>query len=306
MQHWAGLYESEKGVRIIYKKGGSSAGVKGMTDRSLDFACTDAPMTEKELANARAIGGEVVHIPLALGAVVPTYKLPDVGKTLRFTGPLLADIYLGKVTNWNDQAIVVNNPGQKLPNLPITVVHRAEGSGTTFIWTDFLTKASPAEWGKRVGTGTVVKWPVGVKGKGNDGVATVVSRTEGAIGYVELTYALGNSLPAGHVKNKDGLFIRPSLKSVTAAATGALERIPDDLRFSLTDAPGEDAYPIAGTVWAVLYVNQPAKKGTPLVRFLEWVTRQGQEHMSELRYAPLPATLGERVKGKLKRIRVGS
>jgi eukaryotic-like serine/threonine-protein kinase len=300
MQHWATLYEKESRGRIEYKGMGSSKGIAGMSDLFLDFGCTDASMTDEQLTRAKQNHGEVIHIPLALGAVVPTYNLPATSRTLRFTGPLLADIFLGKITRWNDPAIVVNNPGQTLPDLPISVVHRSEGSGTTFIWTDYLTKVS-AQWREKVGSGTTVKWPVGQEGKGNDGVVRVVSQTTGAIGYVELTYALAENLPAGHVKNREGVFVAPALESVTAAAA-SLEKIPEDLRFTLTDAPGQAAYPITGSVWAVLYLDQPADKGADLARFFHWATHEGQRHMQELRYAPLPASVVQKIEVKLKRI----
>jgi phosphate transport system substrate-binding protein len=301
MRHWTPLYEKQVGGRIEYKGMGSSKGIAGMTDQFLDFGCTDAPMTDAQLARARQARGEVIHVPLALGAVVPTYNLPGTTTPLRFTGPLLADIYLGKVKRWNDQAIALNNPGQALPDLPITVVHRAEGSGTTFIWTDYLSKAS-AQWREKVGKGTTVPWPVGQAGKGNDGVVTAVTRTTGAIGYVELTYALSENLPAGHVKNRDGVFVAPTLESVTAAAAAALQTIPDDLRFSLTDAPGQAPYPIAGSVWAVLYLDQPTERGAELARFFRWATHEGQHHMRALCYAPLPDSLVKRIEAKLSRI----
>jgi phosphate transport system substrate-binding protein len=261
-------------------------------------------MTDDQLAKARQADGEVIHVPLALGAVVPTYNLPGLREPLRFTGPLLASIYLGKVKRWNEQVIALNNPGQALPDLPITVVHRSEGSGTTFIWTDYLAKAS-AEWRDKVGVGTTVKWPLGLAGKGNDGVATAVTRTIGTIGYVEMTYALAENLPAGHVKNREGVYVAPSLDSVTAAAEQSLLKIPDDLRFTLTDASGQAPYPIAGSVWAVLYVKQPPDKARELVRFFRWTTHEGQTHMRQLCYAPLPGTLVERIDAKLRQLSGG-
>jgi phosphate transport system substrate-binding protein len=272
-----------------------------MIDRVLEFGCTDAAMTDQQLAKARDTFGEVVHIPLALGAVVPTYNLPDLKEPLRFTGPALADIFLGKIRKWNHPAITANNPGVVLPDLEITVVHRSDSSGTTFIWTDFLRKVS-AEWETKIGSGTKVTWPIGEEGEKNDGVAKAVSRKVGAIGYVELSFALERNLKVGLVKNQSGKYVEPTLESVTAAGNASLRTIPSDLRFSLTDAPGEDSYPIAGTAWAVLYANQTDTKGKEIVTFLNWATHEGQVHLKELRYAPLPPRLAARCEEKLSAI----
>ncbi|HKA08109.1 MAG TPA: phosphate ABC transporter substrate-binding protein PstS [Gemmataceae bacterium] len=290
MEHWAPLYEQQTGVKIKYDGIGSGRGVDNMIDRVLDFGCTDAPMTDAQLAKARAVYGEVVHIPLAMGAVVATYNLPDLLGQLRFTGAVLADIFLGKIRKWNHSAIAASNPGVELPDLDIMVVHRLDSSGTTFIWTDFLSKAS-AEWQAKVGTGTIVRWPIGEEGEKNDGVAKAVSRKVGAIGYVELSFALERNLNVGSVKNQSGSYVEPTLESVTAAAQASLRTIPADLRYTLTDAPGADSYPIAGTAWAVLYVRQTGPKSKELVKFLQWAAHDGQVHLKKLRYAPLPARL---------------
>jgi phosphate transport system substrate-binding protein len=290
-------------VRIDYQSVGSSKGVQGLTDRAYQFGCSDAPLTDAAMAKA---GGPVVHIPLVMGAVVPTYNLPEVSEQLRFTGPMLADIFLGKITRWNDPAIRVANPraAGQLTDMPITVVHRSDGSGTTFIWTDFLTKTS-GEWGAKLGVKTELAWPVGLAGKGNNGVADEVSRTVGAIGYVELSYAMENNLRYGQVKNREGKFVQPSLESVTAAATASSEVIRADLRYTLANAPGEASYPIAGTVWAVLYADQTGSPaGRELVAFLHWATHDGQSYAKDLRYAPLPLDLVKRVDEKLAEIRV--
>src|SRR5262249_34576893 len=235
---------------------------------------------------------------------VATYNLPDVSGQLRFTGPVLADIFLGKIRKWNHDAIAASNPSVTLPDLEITVIRRSDVSGTTFIWTDYLKKAS-AEGEAKVGVGTTVKWPVGEDAEKNDGVAKGVSRKIGAIGYVELSFALERNLKFARVKNQNERYIEPSLESVTAAANAALRIIPPDLRFTLTDAPGEDSYPIAGTAWAVVYVNQPGAKGKELVKFLRWAVHDGQTHLRQLRYAPLPPSLVARIDEKLAAIQTG-
>jgi phosphate transport system substrate-binding protein len=303
MQHWAGTYEKRQGVRVDYQSVGSGRGTEGVLNRVYLFGCSDAPLTEQQLAKARQSGGDVLHIPLVLGAVVPAYNLPGVSGQLHLTGPILADIFLGKITNWNDPAVAIANPGVDLPNIGITPVHRAEGSGTTFIWTDYLSKVS-GEWKTRVGAATVVKWPAGLEGTGNNGVANLVSRNVGALGYLELTYALENNLHFAQVKNRDGKFIAPSLETVTAAA-GALATIPADLRFSLTDGAGEDTYPVTGTTYALLYLDQTGNpSGRELVAFLRWATHEGQAYVKDLRYAPLPPELVQRIDPALDSVRV--
>jgi phosphate ABC transporter phosphate-binding protein len=301
MEHWAGIYQKQTGATIEYTAVGSSKGIDGVTSKFLDFGCTDAYMSDKQLAEA---SGPMLHVPLAMGAVVPTYNVPDeTGKQvqLRFTGALLANIYLGKVTKWNDPTIAVNNPGQHLPELDIVVVHRKEGSGTTSIWTDYLSKASAA-WKAKVGSGTKVEWPVGIAAEKSDGVADAVSRTPGAIGYVELSFALGNGLQAGEVKNRAGVFVSPSIDGITSAAAGSLHDIPDDLRYSLTDAPGQGSYPIVGTAWAVIYLDQPRGKKDELVKFLRWATSDGQQFVGDLKYGRLPPELVAKIHDALKQV----
>ncbi len=298
MEQWARQYEQQTGVKIDYTAVGSGKGIEGVLAKFLDFGCSDAFLSDEQLAEA---GSPLIHIPLVMGAVVPTYNVPDAaGGTagLRFTGPLLANIYLGKVTNWNDPAIAVSNPGQSLPDLPIVVVYRKEKSGTTSIWTDYLSKASSA-WRQDVGASTSVKWPVGEGAEKNDGVADQVSRTPGAIGYVELSFALANGLPVGMIKNQAGVFVTPSIEGITAAAAASLRSIPDDLRYSLTDAPGQASYPIVGTAWAILYLDQPPGKGAELVKFLRWATGEGQQSASQLRYGRLPPDLVSRIHERL-------
>jgi phosphate transport system substrate-binding protein len=302
MTKWASVYEKEKGPQIDYSSTGSGNGIQQMIAKTIDFGCSDAPLNQEQLDKARQAGGEVIHIPLAMGAVVPIYNLPDLDKPLRFTGPLLADIYLGKIKKWNDPGLREVNPDLTLPELEISVARRSDGSGTTFIWTDYLTKVSP-EWKDKVGVGTTVNWPVGSGDKGSEGMAGKVARSPGAIGYVELLYARQNNLKYGAVRNKEGQFVSASLEAVTAAAASGLTNIPDDLRYSLTDAPGSDSYPIPGTVWAVLYVNQQPPKGEQLVQFLRWATHEGQQQARDLGYAPLPSGLVERLERKLEQVK---
>ena len=235
-----------------------------------------------------------------MGAVVPTYNVPGESNgphSLRFTGAMLANIYLGKIVKWNDPAIVVSNPGRDLPNIEITVVYRKDGSGTTAIWTDYLSQTS-STWKSQVGAGNKVNWPIGVAAEKNDGIADTVSRTVGAIGYVELSYALGNGLPAGHVKNQSGAFVEPSVAGITAAAA-SVRAIPADLRFSLTDAPGTGSYPIVGTCWAILHIDQHSKRGNTLIEFLRWATSDGQSQLASLQYGRLPAEFADRIDAML-------
>jgi phosphate transport system substrate-binding protein len=305
MSRWAHDYgQHPGGCKVSYRSWGSDAGIKAILDKKADFGCTDAPMTDEELAAARAAGGEVVHVPLVLGAVVPVYNLAEAKDPLRFTGPVLADIFLGKVKKWNDAALQALNHGVKLPDKEILVVHRRDGSGTTDIWTDYLSKVSP-EWRKVPGRGLEVKWPVGQAESGNTGVAGYVKQNPGSLGYVELSYAHREDLPFGLVQNREGEFVKPRLQSIMAAADSALKEIPDDLRYSLTDAPGKASYPVSGTTWALVYTRQPAGKGRQLVDFLGWVLGEGQEDAEQLLYARLPEGLAARAHAKLDQIQVG-
>lgn len=308
MERWGERFVQLQGTEIKYKPIGSGGGIKGVIEDLQDFGCTDAPMKQSEIQAARANRGEVIHIPLAMGAVVVTYNLPTVTTPLRFTGAQIADIYLGKIKNWNDPSIRANNPGVSLPDKPIIPIHRSDSSGTTDIFTDYLSKVSVA-WEKGPGRGKTVKWPVDEITKSengapqNNGVAEKVNRTEGGIGYVELGYALANSLPVAEIKNREGFMVKPNLITVTAAANGVMQDLPEDLTFSLTDAPGKSAYPICGTVWAILYTNQEAEKGKHLVEFLRWATgAEGQEFCTELNYAPLPESMRPIIREKLKRV----
>jgi phosphate transport system substrate-binding protein len=271
-----------------------------MTKKEVDFGCSDAPLNEEQLKTAEESGGEVVHIPLCMGAIVPAYNLPDAPE-LVFSGPVLMNIYLGKIKKWNDPALVKLNPGKNLPKLDISVAYRSDSSGSTYILTDYFMKIDDQAWSPR--RGTSIAFPVGTGSKGTDGVAGFVKQTEGAIGYVELIYALKNKIPYGSVINAKGKAIKGDMKSVTAAAATA--EIPDDLRYSITNAPGEDAYPIAGTVWAIVFTKQPAKKAEPLREFLTWITHDGQKHVEKLHYAPLPEKVVKKIDAKLAKITAG-
>jgi phosphate transport system substrate-binding protein len=303
MTKWTQEYGKSKGVQINYQSIGSSAGIQKMTSKEFDFGCTDAPLTAQQLQAARRAGGEVVHVPLVMGGVVPIYNLAGVSGTLNFSGPVLADIFMAKITKWNDPKIVALNRGANLPNQDIVVVRRADGSGSTYILADYLAKVSP-EWKDKMGVSNTLEWPTSTVGaRGTEGVAGQVKQTAGSIGYVELLYALQNNIQYGAVQNADGAFVRASLESVMAAAAGALRTLPDDFRFSITNAPGKDAYPLSGTTWAVLYASQ-AKAKPAMVSFLRWaLASQGQGVARELQYAPLPRALVEKVDKKLDTLR---
>jgi phosphate transport system substrate-binding protein len=274
-------------VRINYQSIGSGGGIKQLTAQTVFFGASDMPMTDEQLKGAP---GAILHFPTVLGGVVPVYNVG--GVTLRFSGPLLADIYLGKVKKWNDPAIAAVNPGVALPATDVVVVHRSEGSGTTFIFCDFLSKTSP-EFKQKVGASSAVQWPVGVGGKGNEGVTGLVKQTPGAIGYVELIYALQNKIPFGAVQNKAGTFVTASLDSVTAAAAGVA--VPDDFRVSITNPEGKDAYPIASFTWLLLYQNPTDKaRATMMVDFMKWALADGQKDAPALGYAPLPKEVVEK------------
>ena len=275
-------------IKINYQAIGSGGGIKQFTDGTVDFGASDAPMKDDQIAKAP----DVVHIPTVMGAVVVAYNVPGV-KTLRFSPTTLANIFLGKITKWNDPAIVADNPGVSLPGLAVTVARRSDGSGTNAIFTDYLSKVSE-EFKTKVGSGTSVNWPIGLGGKGNDGVTGLVKSTPGTVGYVELVYALEQNLPVADLKNKDGNWVKASIESVSAAAAGA--EIPADYRVSITNAPGKDAYPISGFTW--LLVHKDAKdhaKGTALVNFLNWALSDGEKMAAPLHYAPLPASVQQRV-----------
>ena len=296
---WFDEYQRIDGtVRFNYQSIGSGGGIRQISEQTVDFGASDGPMTDEQLAKAPR---PLLHIPTVLGAVVATYNLPGDPK-LHFTPDLLADIFLGKITAWNDPKIAAVNPGSPLPNTPIVVVHRSDGSGTTYIWVDYLSKVSK-EWETKVGRGTSVKWPVGLGGKGNEGVAGQVKNTPGAIGYVELAYATKNRLPAAPVRNAAGKFVEPTIASTTAAAAGAAAHMPADFRVSITDAPGDAAYPIASFTWLLVYKDQPDEvKGKALVRFLWWASHEGQKYAADLLYAPLPPQVVKQIETALSQI----
>ncbi len=285
-------------VRFNYQSIGSGGGIRQVTERTVDFGASDGPMTDEQLKKAP---GAILHIPTVLGAVVATYNLPGNPK-LRFTGNLLVDIFLGKITKWNDARIATANPGISLLDSPIIVVHRSDGSGTTYIWVDYLSKVSK-EWEQKVGRGTSVEWPVGLGGKGNEGVSGQVKNTPGAIGYVELAYAIKNNLPVSAVRNQAGKFVEPTIRSTTAAGAGAAKNMPADFRVSLTNPPGDGAYPIASFTWLLVYKEQAnPDKGRALVQFLSWAIHDGQKFAPDLLYAPLPAPVVKRIEEALHQI----
>jgi phosphate transport system substrate-binding protein len=305
MVQWSSAYEkTEDGCRIDYEPLGSGSGIKAIIENKVDFACSEAPLTDEQLAKARATGGEVVHVPIVLGAVVPAYNLAEASAPLRFTGPVLADIFLSRVKKWNDKAIQDLNPGAVLPDREIGVVHRSDGSGTTHIWTDYLAKVSP-EWKDKVGVGTEVPWPTGKAEAGNEGVAKSVKETPGSIGYMELAYAVRRELAFGLVQNREKEFVKAGHDSVAAAVANALTDISDDLRYSLTDAPGKGSFPVCGTTWVLVHVNQPAEQGRHLVDFLYWALGDGQEEADVLFYLRLPEPLRLRAVEQLRKVQGG-
>ncbi len=288
-------------VRINYQPIGSGGGIRQVTAQTVFFGATDGPMTQEQILAAPS---KILHLPTVLGADVPVYNLPGVSGELKFSGIVLADIFLGKVTKWDDPALVKLNPGVKLPGTDITVVHRSDGSGTTYIWVDYLAKVSP-EWKKRVGVATSVNWPTGVGGKGNEGVAGLVQQVPGSIGYVELIYALQNKIAYGSVQNLAGEFLRASVQSVTAAAAGAAAKMPADFRVSITNAEGKGAYPISSFTWLLLYENPKDKaQSKVMVEFMKWALTDGQKYAAELGYAPLPQEVVKMEMAALTKIRV--
>ena len=286
-------------VKFNYQSIGSGGGIKQITAQTVDFGASDKFLTDAEL---KAAPGKLIHIPTVMGAVVVIYNLPGVAKGLKLSSEDVADIFLGKITKWNDPKIANDNPGVKLPNQPIIVVHRSDGSGTTAIFTDYLSAVS-GEWKSKVGMGASVKWPVGLGGKGNEGVAGQVKTTQNTIGYVELAYAFENKLPYAFLKNKSGVFVEPSIKS-TSAAAGAAKNMPADYRVSLVNQPGKDAYPVVGFTWLLVYEQQKnAAKGKKLVEFLNWELKKGQKMASALLYAPLPENVAKMVEKTIKTIK---
>jgi phosphate transport system substrate-binding protein len=304
-QNWILTYnQANPGVQLNYQSIGSGGGIRQFSDKTVDFGGSDAPMTDSAIA---AIQGNVLHIPTVLGAVVVTYNLPGVTQQLKFTPTLIADIFLGKITKWGDARITAANPGLRLPDMDILVVHRSDGSGTSYIWTDYLSKVSP-EWKDKVGKGTSVNWPVGLGGKGNEGVAATVNQTPGAIGYVELGYAAPNKLPFAQVQNRAGKFINPTLAATTAAFAGALSSMDPntDFRVSITDPEGADAYPICSMTYLLLrkQYDDPTKTEA-LIKYVWWAETVGQDKATSLGYAPLPTALRPWIAARLASIEAG-
>lgn len=279
-------------VQINYQSIGSGGGIRQVTAGTVDFGATDGPMTDEQLRSAKT---KILHIPTVLGAVVPAYNLPEVQQELKFTPDALAGIFMGRIRNWNDKAIADANPGVNLPAREIVVVHRSDGSGTTFVWTDYLSKVSN-DWKAQVGKGTSVKWPIGLGAKGNEGVAGMIRQMPGAMGYIELIYAEQNKIKHGAVKNAAGEFVKASLQATTAAAA-SVKNMPADYRVSITNAPGKDAYPVASFTWLLVPDSgSDASKRKALIEFLNWMLADGQKAASQLNYAPLPAEVAQRVK----------
>src|SRR4030095_5045859 len=302
-QKWLSEYgKLHPNLKIDYQSIGSGGGIKQIKDGTIDFGASDSPMKDEDL---KAAPGEILHIPTVLGAVVITYNLAGVSQTLRFSPEVVADVFLGKIKKWNDPKIAADNPGVTLPASDLTVVHRSCGSGTSAVFTDYLSKVSP-EWKEKVGVGQSPSWPVGIGGKGNEGVTGQVKNTPNTVGYVELAYAVQNKLPVAHIKNASGNFIEPSIDAVTAAASAAAENTPDDLRVSITNSAGPQAYPISSYTYILIYKNQKdAKKGKALVDFLWWGLHDGESFAKELLYSPLPADIVKRAEAKLNSITAG-
>ena len=283
---WFDLYhQAHQNVQINYQSIGSGGGIRQLLDKTVDFGASDGPMNDDQLKQASV---PILHFPTVLGAAVPSYNVPGVEGELNFTPEALAGIYLSKITKWNDPAIAAANQGMKLPNQDIVVVHRSDGSGTSYIWTDYLSKVSP-EWQQKVGKGTSVNWPVGLGGKGNEGVSALVQQTPGSLGYIELIYAIQNHISYGKVKNSAGGFVKADLASVSAAASGAAKTMPDDFRVSITNAEGKNAYPISSFTWLLIPSKfSDAAKRDVVKDFLKWMMTDGQQYTEALSYAKLP------------------
>jgi phosphate transport system substrate-binding protein len=304
---WFSDYATQTGVRINYQSIGSGGGIKQLQDGIVDFGASDGPMSDDEISKAKH--GPVLHFPTVLGAVVITYNLPGVTTPLKLTGEVISDIFMGKVTKWNDARITALNPDLTLPAQDIIVVHRSDGSGTTYVFTDYLASASQT-WAVEAGgpgRGKEVQWPVGLGGKGNEGVAGQVKQTASSIGYVELAYAKQNNLAIAHIRNSSGAFVEPSIASITAAAEGAISALPadTDYRVSIVNGPGEAGYPISSFTWLLIYETPPdAGKGRTLVEFMRWMYSVGQNNAAALDYAPLPAALAQRLTDRLGTIKL--
>jgi phosphate transport system substrate-binding protein len=290
-------------VEVNYQSIGSGGGIRQVTEGTVDFGASDMPMTDAQLAEAQTkLKTKVLNLPSVLGADVPAYNVPGVSGEVKFTPEVLAGIFLGRISKWNDKAITSANPGMNFPDRDIVVVHRSDGSGTTFIWTDYLSKVSP-EWESQVGRNTSVKWPVGLGAKGNENVAGSIRQLPGAIGYVELIYAVQNHIAYGSVKNSSGNFVKASLESVTAAAASS-PKMPPDFRVSITNAPGKDAYPISSFTWLLIpQQSKDAAKGKIIADFLSWMVTDGQKTTAALSYAPLPDAVVQKEKETIKMVK---
>jgi phosphate transport system substrate-binding protein len=297
---WFSEYQKvDPSVQINYQSVGSGAGIRQLSEKTIDFGASDSPMTDEQIAKA---GAPIVHIPTVLGAVVLSYNLPGVEKGLKLTPEAVAGIYLGKITKWNDPAIAGENKGIALPDSAITVVKRSDGSGTTGIFTDYLSKVSP-EFKSKVGSGTAVSWPVGLGGKGNEGVTGLIKQSPGSIGYVELIYAENNKLAYAALRNTSGAYVVPSIASVTAAAEGAMKAMPADFRISITNSPGKAAYPISGFTYLLVSEATAREKLSKLVPFLHWAVKDGQKFAEPLHYSPLPKALVSKVEKRIATIK---
>ena len=294
---WFAEYaQQHPGMHINYQSVGSGAGIRQVSEKSVDFGASDGPMTDQQLADAKAKGVVLFHIPTVLGAVVPVYNLPGVSEELHLAPEVIAGIYLGKITNWNDANIQHDNPGVKLPDHKILPVYRSDGSGTNYIWTDFLSKVVP-QFQQEIGKGTSVKWPIGIGQKGNEGVAGMVRSSPYSFGYVELIYALQNHMSFGLVRNASGKYVKASVAGVTEAASGAAKNMPADYRVSITNAPGADAYPISSFTWLLIPAHwDDQAKGKVMVDFLHWMLDHGESETESLDYAPLPKTVADKVR----------
>jgi phosphate transport system substrate-binding protein len=304
---WTAAYQEKTGQQINYQPSGSGAGIRQLSEGTVDFGGSDGPMSDAELAAAKH--GPILHIPTTIGAVVVIYNLPGVTQPLRMTPDVVADIFLRRITKWNDPRLAAANPGVALPARDILVAHRSDGSGTTFIFTDYLSKVSPT-WAAGPGAGKSVSWPAGTMGgKANEGVAAQVQQTDGAIGYVELAYATQNRLAVAVIQNAAGNFVAPTVESITAAAAGVADTLSatSDYRISIANSPGQNAYPIASFTWILIYQNPPdAQKAKSLVDFLEWGVTDGQQYAAALHYAPLPASMIAGIRSKLASVSVGT
>jgi phosphate transport system substrate-binding protein len=299
-QKWFSEYhKAHPDVQFNYQSIGSGGGIRQVLAQTVDFGASDGPMSDEQLGQAKV---KILHIPTVLGAVVPAYHIPGVDGEVKFTPEALSGIFLGKITNWNDKAIASANPGVNFPNQTIIVVHRSDGSGTSYIFTDYLSKVSK-DWADSVGKNTSVKWPTGLGAKGNEGVAGMIRQMDGAIGYIELIYAVQNKIPYGSVKNSSGAFVKASLDSVTSAA-GSVKTMPADFRVSITNAPGKDAYPISSFTWLLIpSQSKDGAKGKIISDFLNWMVDDGQKMTADLTYAPLPPNVATKVKDTIKQVR---